>query len=142
MAGSLCGLVDMLGSKKEGVGSLSYSSSLAPSFALCFHFFYFRRSRLLLGGVTHSPHRSKLIRGDARLMQTFPQRHTLRFSLSLFSLFFFFCTKERLNGKVIQTCLHPALIVSLPMSAFFSLFSFLFLCLCFPLPVGKELFKR
>lgn len=102
----------------------------APSLPLLlcvFIFFYFRRSCLLLGGVTHSPHRSKLIRGDARLMQTFPQRHTLRFSLSLFFLFFFFCTKERWNGKVIQTCLHPALIVSLPMSALF--ISFLFLCL-------------
>lgn len=95
MAGSLCGLVDMLGSKKEGVGSLSYSSSLAPSFALCFHFFYFRRSCLLLGGVTHSPHRSKLIRGDARLMQTFPQRHTLRFSLSLFFLSFSFSAPKK-----------------------------------------------
>lgn len=137
MAGSLCGLVDMLGSKKEGVGSLSYSSSLAPSFALCFHFFYFRRSRLLLGGVTHSPHRSKLIRGDARLMQTFPQRHTLRFSLSLFSLFFFFCTKERLNGKVIQTCLHPALIVSLPMSAFFSSLFFSFFVSVFSFTSGQ-----
>lgn len=49
MAGSLCGLVDMLGSKKEGVGSLSYSSSLAPSFALCFHFFLFSSQLSPLG---------------------------------------------------------------------------------------------
>lgn len=124
--------------------ALSYSSSLAPSFALCFHFFLFSSQLSPLGRChTLTPHRSKLIRGEARLMQTFPQRHTLRFSLSLFSLFFFFCTKERLNGKVIQTCLHPALIVSLPMSDFFlSFLFFFFLCLCFPIPVGKELFKR
>lgn len=43
MAGSLCGLVDMLGSKKEGVGSL------APSFALCFHFSLFSSQLSPLG---------------------------------------------------------------------------------------------
>lgn len=56
MAGSLCGLVDMLGSKKEGVGSLSYSSSLAPSFALCFHFFFIFVAAVSSWAVSHTHH--------------------------------------------------------------------------------------
>lgn len=93
MAGSLCGLVDMLGRKGWAL-SLIRAPSL-PLLLCVFIFFYFRRSCLLLGGVTHSPHRSKLIRGDARLMQTFPQRHTLRFSLSLFFLSFSFSAPKK-----------------------------------------------
>lgn len=84
----------------------------APSLPLLlcvFIFFYFRRSCLLLGGVTHSPHRSKLIRGDARLMQTFPQRHTLRFSLSLFFLSFSFSAPKKVERKghpnVLASCI-------------------------------------
>lgn len=78
----MCGLVDMVEKKKKGgVGfsslSLPFPVPLAPSRLSCAVFIFspFLRSWLSLHGWCHIlvTHSSKLIRDDARLMETFPQ---------------------------------------------------------------------